>query len=157
MEEANARAASKAENCRAAREEIESLKAQVHASTRFLRCFFGVNHSNVLQLREIAEKATTQQVSNNDCNFNVNATNGCSNQLSGAGNVTSTASAKGKPRDNASTPSQTKAQAHKTEKTMQFEPGVFITILSLPNGVNELKRLRFRSVLFSSIQLVGKI
>ena len=38
----------------------------------------------------------------------------------------------------------TKAQNEKAEWVVQDEPGVYITLSSLPGGSNELRRIRFR-------------
>ena len=38
----------------------------------------------------------------------------------------------------------TKAQNEKAEWVVQDEPGVYITLSSLPGGCNELRRVRFR-------------
>ncbi|XP_021722925.1 uncharacterized protein LOC110690409 [Chenopodium quinoa] len=45
-----------------------------------------------------------------------------------------------------------KAQPEKTEWVVQDEPGVYITLCSLPGGTNELKRLRFSRKRFSEGQ-----
>ncbi|KNA09842.1 hypothetical protein SOVF_149880 [Spinacia oleracea] len=45
-----------------------------------------------------------------------------------------------------------KAQPEKTERVVQDEPGVYITLSSLPGGSNELKRLRFSRKRFSEGQ-----
>lgn len=41
---------------------------------------------------------------------------------------------------------RTKTQTGKGEKVVQDEPGVYLTLYSLPSGGNELKRVRFRYV-----------
>lgn len=38
----------------------------------------------------------------------------------------------------------TKSQSGKVERVLQDEPGVYITLCSLPGGGNELRRVRFR-------------
>lgn len=43
-------------------------------------------------------------------------------------------------------PSGTKVQAAKTERVVRDEPGVYLTLTSLPDGSSELKRVRFRFV-----------
>lgn len=45
-----------------------------------------------------------------------------------------------------------KAQPEKTEWVVQYEPGVYITLGSLPGGSNELKRVRFSRKRFSEGQ-----
>lgn len=41
---------------------------------------------------------------------------------------------------------RTKTQAGKAERVVQDEPGVYLTLFTLPGGGNELKRVRFRYV-----------
>lgn len=40
----------------------------------------------------------------------------------------------------------TKGQTGKAERVLQDEPGVYITLCSLPDGGNELRRVRFRYI-----------
>lgn len=40
-------------------------------------------------------------------------------------------------------------QNEKPERVVQDEPGVYLTLLSLPGGGNELKRVRFRYIVAS--------
>ncbi|MFQ6629235.1 hypothetical protein Gotur_007600, partial [Gossypium turneri] len=46
--------------------------------------------------------------------------------------------------DNISVSHGTKGQTEKSETIIQDEPGVYLTLSPLPNGNNELKRVRFR-------------
>lgn len=43
-------------------------------------------------------------------------------------------------------PNRTNTQTGKGEKVVQDEPGVYLTLSLLPDGGNELKRVRFRYV-----------
>ncbi|KAK9003937.1 hypothetical protein V6N11_001756 [Hibiscus sabdariffa] len=45
--------------------------------------------------------------------------------------------------NNLSTPNGTKEQTKGSETMIQAEPGVYITLLHLPDGSNALKRVRF--------------
>lgn len=47
----------------------------------------------------------------------------------------------------------TSAQSEKTECVVQDEPGVYITLCSLPGGGHELKRVRFRYCYINMHQL----
>lgn len=46
-------------------------------------------------------------------------------------------------------PNVSKAQSGKSEWMVQDEPGVYISLSSLPNGGNELQRVRFRYLCFA--------
>ncbi len=43
------------------------------------------------------------------------------------------------------------------ERVEQDEPGVYITLTSLPGGVKDLKRVRFRYIIFNTVFLLFKI
>ncbi|GFP86184.1 ultraviolet-b receptor uvr8 [Phtheirospermum japonicum] len=122
LKEVTARAADEAEKSKAAKEVIKSLTAQ---------------------LKEMAEKVpdgqghldTNEQMANDP------------NRPSNGSSVTSITSPKSESSDNSNTPqlpNGTKPQLQKTKRIVQDEPGVYITLVTLPNGVNELRRVRFR-------------
>lgn len=46
--------------------------------------------------------------------------------------------------NNSSLPKGSKVQTQTTESVVQYEPGVYVTLSSLPGGGNELRRVRFR-------------
>ncbi|KAL4302392.1 hypothetical protein GQ457_10G029340 [Hibiscus cannabinus] len=50
---------------------------------------------------------------------------------------------------NLSTPRGTEGQTKRSETIIQDEPGVYITVLSSPDGSNVLKRVRFSRKLFT--------
>ncbi|XP_057777163.1 PH, RCC1 and FYVE domains-containing protein 1 isoform X2 [Salvia miltiorrhiza] len=123
LKEVAARAADEAEKSQAAKEVIKSLTAQ---------------------LKEMAVRAPKKQVvcSHLDSEEMSNDTNGPSN----GGVVTIKPSPKSEPSGSSSAPlsNGTEAQVQKSERTIQDEPGVYITLASLQNGINELRRVRFR-------------
>lgn len=45
-----------------------------------------------------------------------------------------------------SLPNGSKVQTGTTESVLQYEPGVYVTLSSLPGGGNELRRVRFRYI-----------
>lgn len=46
--------------------------------------------------------------------------------------------------NNSSLPNGSKVQIKTTDSVIQYEPGVYVTLSSLPGGGNELRRVRFR-------------
>lgn len=50
----------------------------------------------------------------------------------------------------------TKSQSGKAERVLQDEPGVYITLCSLPGGGNELRRVRFRYLPTHTTTLLSK-
>lgn len=126
---------------------IKSLASQVYA----LLLFYGGNfyvfivknknneikNRNFWQIKEMAERVPQKQVEQMKID-----SNGPSN-----GNiVTNKASPKSESGGSSSAPlsNGAEAQVRKSERTIQDENGVYITLASLQNGVNELKRVRFR-------------
>ncbi|KAL1551014.1 PH, RCC1 and FYVE domains-containing protein 1-like [Salvia divinorum] len=123
LKEVAARAADEAEKSQAAKEVIKSLTAQ---------------------LKDMAERGPKKQVvcSHLDSDGQMsNDTNGPSN----GSVVTVKTSPKSEPSGSSSAPlsNGTEAQLQKSERTIQDEPGVYITLAPLQNGVNELRRVRF--------------
>lgn len=96
-----------------------------------------IKNPNVWQIKEMAERVPQKQVEQVK-----NDINGPSN-----GNIASNrAPQKSESSGTSSTPlsNGAEAQVQKSERTIQDETGVYITLASLRNGVNELKRVRFR-------------
>ncbi|KAL6547123.1 hypothetical protein OROMI_022844 [Orobanche minor] len=121
LKEMTVRAADEAEKAKAAKEVIKSLTAQ---------------------LKEMAEKVHEEQVDTNE-----QITND-PNRPSNGSSVTSITSPKSESSDNNSNtpqllPNGTKPKVHKSKWIVQDEPGVYITLVTMPNGVNELRRVRF--------------
>ncbi|KAH6755431.1 Regulator of chromosome condensation family with FYVE zinc finger domain-containing protein [Perilla frutescens var. hirtella] len=132
LKEVTSRAADEAEKSKAAKEVIKSLTAQ---------------------LKEMAERVPEKQVvcSHLDTNDQMgNDTNGPSN----GSLVMSKTSPKSESGGSSTAPlsNGTEAQVQKSERTIQDEPGVYITLLSLQNGANELRRVRFSRKHFTEEQ-----
>ncbi|XP_011075486.1 uncharacterized protein LOC105159953 isoform X1 [Sesamum indicum] len=133
LKEMNARAADEAEKSKAAKEVIKSLTAQ---------------------LKEMAERVPVEQLasSNLDANEQMASEISCPSNRS---SVASAASPTSDFSDNSSTlplSNGTTVQGQKLERVIQDEPGVYITLVSLPNGVNELRRVRFSRKHFTEDQ-----
>ncbi|KAK6133677.1 hypothetical protein DH2020_032587 [Rehmannia glutinosa] len=132
LEEMTAQAADEAEKSKAAKQVIESLTAQ---------------------LKEMAKRMPEEQVA---CNSYTNEQiNNDTNRPSNGSCVTSTTSPNSESNENSTTTplcNGTKGQVQKSERIVQDEPGVYITLISLPNGSNELRRVRFSRKLFTEEQ-----
>ncbi|KAG8366334.1 hypothetical protein BUALT_Bualt17G0069000 [Buddleja alternifolia] len=134
LKEATSQAADEAEKSRAAKEVIKSLTAQ---------------------LKEMTERAPEEQVSGSQLDTNEQMRND-TNRPSNGSSVTSVTSPKSESNENPTAPQLSngtnKAQAQKSERIIQDEPGVYITLISLPTGVNELRRVRFSRKCFTEEQ-----
>ncbi|KAK4429977.1 PH, RCC1 and FYVE domains-containing protein 1 [Sesamum alatum] len=131
LKEMNARAAEEAEKSKAAKEVIKSLTAQ---------------------LKEMAERVPVEQLASSNLDANVQ-TESETHHPSNGSSVASAASLTSDSSDNSTTlPNGTKAQGQKLERIIQDEPGVYVTLVSLPNGVNELRRVRFSRKRFTEDQ-----
>lgn len=113
------------------------------------RCYKEPNEiedPNCWQLKEMAERVPEEEVACSYLDTNGQMSND-TNRPSNGSSVTSITSPKSDSSDNSTTPplsNGTKAQVQKSERVIQDEPGVYITLVSLSNGVNELRRVRFR-------------
>ncbi|CAA0834688.1 Regulator of chromosome condensation (RCC1) family with FYVE zinc finger domain [Striga hermonthica] len=124
LKDMTARAADEAEKAKAAKEVIKSLTGQ---------------------LKEMSEKAPDDQVACSHLEA-VEQMISEPNYPSQGSSVTSVTSPKCESSDAANEPPNEngiKAQAQKTKRIVQDEPGVYITLVTLPNGANELRRVRF--------------
>ncbi|KAK6159979.1 hypothetical protein DH2020_003360 [Rehmannia glutinosa] len=133
LKEMTARAADEAEKSKAAKEVIKSL---------------------TIQLKEMAEKVPEDQVACSHLDANEQMMND-SNRPSNGSSVTSITSPKSESSDNSNTPplpNGTKGPPQKCKRIIQDEPGVYITLVTLPNGVNELRRVRFSRKRFTEDQ-----
>ncbi|PIN24088.1 putative protein, contains RCC1 domain [Handroanthus impetiginosus] len=123
LREVTARAADEAEKNYAAKEVIKSLTAQ---------------------LKEMAERSPEEPV---PCNSGMNGQiNNDTNRTSNGSCLTTITSPKNESGDSSMTPplcNGAKSQVQKSERIIQDEPGVYITLIPLPNRVNELRRVRF--------------
>lgn len=96
-----------------------------------------IKNPKLWQIKEMAERAPQKQAEQIK-----NDTNGPSN-----GTTTSKrAPQRSESSGTSSTPlsNGAEAQVQKSERTIQDETGVYITFAPLRNGINELKRVRFR-------------
>ncbi|KAK6159982.1 hypothetical protein DH2020_003363 [Rehmannia glutinosa] len=133
LKEMTARAADEAEKSKAAKEVIKSL---------------------TIQLKEMAEKVPEDQVACSHLDANEQVMNDF-NRPSNGSSVTSITSPKSESSDNSNTPplpNGTKGPLQKSKRIIQDEPGVYITLVTLPNGVNELRRVRFSRKRFTEDQ-----
>ncbi|XP_051146178.1 PH, RCC1 and FYVE domains-containing protein 1-like [Andrographis paniculata] len=129
LKAATSQAAEEAEKNKAAKEVIKSLGTQ---------------------LKEMAERMPYEQLTSSD--MDVNERMITNSYPSNRYNATGTSSPNSVSSDSSTTSSLsngTRAQAHKSEQTLQDEPGVYVTIVTLSNGVNELQRIRFSKKLFT--------
>lgn len=95
----------------------------------------------------MAERVPERHVSSNKFDSNSEMSNFTS-RPSNESNVASLSSPPKNESNDNSTHSRlfngTKAQNEKAEWVVQDEPGVYVTLSSLPGGGNELRRVRFR-------------
>ncbi|KAL3824139.1 hypothetical protein ACJIZ3_020168 [Penstemon smallii] len=122
LKEVSARAADEAEKNKAAKEVIKSLTAQLKERAG--------------RVRPEEQEDTTNGQMNNDTN----------SRPSNGSSVTSITSPKSESSDSSNTTplssnGTTKGKIEKSERTIQDETGVYITLISLPDGVNELSRV----------------
>ncbi|KAA8529441.1 hypothetical protein F0562_033760 [Nyssa sinensis] len=134
LKEATELAADEAEKCRAAKEVIKSLTAQ---------------------LKEKAERVPEEQVASSKLDSTAGHMLNNPNPPFDESNVTSQISPKSES-SNSSTNSflcnGTKSPTEKTERVLHYEPGVYITLSSLPGGGHELRRVRFSRKHFNEKQ-----
>lgn len=139
LKEITAIAADEGEKCKSAKEVIKSLTAQ---------------------LKEIAGK--TQEVPLANCRSNSiaghtnNTLNMISNNESQTTSLTPRESESNGNSDNTVVSNKTKAteskESKKSERVVQDEPGVYVTLSPLPGGHNELRRVRFSRKRFTEEQ-----
>ncbi|CAL5338454.1 unnamed protein product [Camellia sinensis] len=134
LKEATESAANEAEKCKAAKEVIKSLTAQ---------------------LKEMAERVPEGHIAGKKLNPIVRRALGDPIPTSKEGNMMSIISPRSESNINSSNPflfNGTKTLNEKSEWVVQDEPGVYITLSSLPGGRNELKRVRFSRKCFNEEQ-----
>ncbi|KAK9935169.1 hypothetical protein M0R45_022281 [Rubus argutus] len=123
LNDVSAVAADEAEKCKSAKEVIKSLTAQ---------------------LKEMAERMPEGHVASYNAGSIAHAINFV-NQLSKDSpqtNISAQMESNGNSMDRILA-NGTKTQSGKAERVLQDEPGVYITLCSLPGGGNELRRVRF--------------
>ncbi|XP_058195899.1 PH, RCC1 and FYVE domains-containing protein 1-like isoform X1 [Rhododendron vialii] len=133
LKDATELAADEAEKCNAAKEVIKSLTGQ---------------------LKEMAEKVPEAHISSKKSVSVARNALGYSSSNSN-GNMMSVISPKSESNINSSDTflsNGTKSQNEKAEWVVQDEPGVYITLSSLPGGHNELRRVRFSRKRFTEEQ-----
>ncbi|KAH0756250.1 hypothetical protein KY290_026520 [Solanum tuberosum] len=125
--DATAKAAVEAEKRRAAKHIIKSLTAQ---------------------LKEVTERLPEEQISTSNLDFNVEQTLFNRTCPSNGKCVTTTTLTECSDCSN-TVVSAKKSRGQKPERMLQVEPGVYLYLISLPDGGNELKRVRFSRKCFS--------
>ncbi|KAL3336961.1 hypothetical protein AABB24_029572, partial [Solanum stoloniferum] len=125
--DATAKAAVEAEKRRAAKHVIKSLTAQ---------------------LKEVTERLPEEQISTSNLDFNVEQTSFNRTCPSNGKCVTTTTLTECSGSSN-TVVSAKKSRGQKPERMLQVEPGVYLYLISLPDGGNELKRVRFSRKCFS--------
>ncbi|KAJ8569927.1 hypothetical protein K7X08_006504 [Anisodus acutangulus] len=120
LKDATARAAVEAEKRRAAKHVIKSLTAQ---------------------LKEVTERLPEEHICTSNLDFNVS-------RPSNGSCVTTATLTECSTSSNTPVPAK-KSRVQKPECMLQVEPGVYLYLISLPDGDNELKRVRFSRKCFS--------
>lgn len=124
LKEVTAVAVGEAEKCKSAKEVIKSLTAQLKETAERLP-------------EEIMTRFKTVSIAGNTSNI----LNQLSNESYTANKTTSDTQSTG--NTNRTLPNGTKSPSGKAEWVVHDEPGVYITLCSLPDGGTELKRVRF--------------
>ncbi|PHU02670.1 hypothetical protein BC332_27921 [Capsicum chinense] len=127
LKDATAKAAIEAEKRRAAKHVIKSLTAQ---------------------LKEITERLPEEQISTGNLDVNVERTSFDRTRPPNGNRVTTTTLTECSGSSNSAV-STKKSRGQKPERMLQVEPGVYLYLTSLPDGGNELKRVRFSRKCFS--------
>ncbi|XP_057542025.1 PH, RCC1 and FYVE domains-containing protein 1-like isoform X2 [Amaranthus tricolor] len=136
-----------------ARKQLKEAKVITMNEAEKSRAAKEVIKSLTLQLKDMTEKL---QGGNNATSKVDNYAQSCESfrKISDENNPTSILSSNSESNNNmdALLTHGAKAQPVKTECVVQDEPGVYITLCSLPGGINELKRVRFSRKRFSETQ-----
>ncbi|XP_073270034.1 PH, RCC1 and FYVE domains-containing protein 1-like isoform X1 [Primulina huaijiensis] len=102
--------------------------------------------SLTIQLKKMAGRLPAEQIACSNLDKNIGKPMSETNRPSIGSSVTSITSPKSESSDGSMSPplsNGTKAEVQKPEWIIHDEPGVYITLVSLPNGFNELRRVRF--------------
>lgn len=100
-------------------------------------------------MKEVAERLPEGLIVSSSTDLNAGHTNQFSNHLASETTMTTITASERESNSNSmnpNSPNGSKAQTGKAEWVVQDEPGVYVTLSSLPGGGNELKRVRFRYV-----------
>ncbi|KAI9111424.1 hypothetical protein K1719_017114 [Acacia pycnantha] len=125
LKEVTAVAAEEAEKCKSAKEVIKSLTAQ---------------------LKEMVQRVPEGGIASSSANFSAEITSNVLNQSSNETQIANSITPETESNSHAENRillSIPEAQRGKSEWMVQDEPGVYISLSSLPSGGNELKRVRF--------------
>lgn len=143
-----AMAADEAEENRSAKEVIRSLTTQVRSS--YFLCFLILNFrimlTMVLQLKEMSGRLPHKDDTSTNLRHTEKETTSES-QTSSQTHIRSMVPHDSQSENNLTSKSLVnghRRQNEKAERVVQDEPGVYLTLSSLPGGGNELKRVRFR-------------
>ncbi|CBI31980.3 unnamed protein product, partial [Vitis vinifera] len=134
LKEVTAVAEGEAEKCKAAKEVIKSLTAQ---------------------LKEMAERVPEEHISISKSGSSARQTPNIVDMFSNENHSTSLTSPESESNGSSVNPilsSGTKAQTEKSDWVVQDEPGVYLTLSSLAGGGNELRRVRFSRKRFTEEQ-----
>ncbi|XP_033140913.1 PH, RCC1 and FYVE domains-containing protein 1 isoform X1 [Brassica rapa] len=151
-----AMAADEAEENRSAKEVIRSLTTQVHLS--YFLCFLyrcRIMLTMVLQLKEMSGRVPQKDdTSTNLRHTEKETTLESQTQTSSQTHIRSMVPHDSQSENNLSKSFVNGHRRHneKAERVVQDEPGVYLTLLSLPGGGNELKRVRFSRKQFTEEQ-----
>ncbi|XP_009598715.1 PH, RCC1 and FYVE domains-containing protein 1-like [Nicotiana tomentosiformis] len=129
LKDVTAKAAIEEEKRKAAKQVIKSLTAQ---------------------LKEITERLPEEQISTGNLDFNAEQTS-CDRSRPSNGSCISTAAIT-ECSGSSNTPVSAKgikSRKQKAERMIQVEPGIYLYLFSLPDGGNELKRVRFSRKIFT--------
>ncbi|KAL2546770.1 Regulator of chromosome condensation (RCC1) family with FYVE zinc finger domain [Forsythia ovata] len=132
LKEVTAQAADEAEKSKAAKEVIKSL-------TR--------------QLKEMAERVPKEHNACSNLDFNTEQMLNDTDRPSNGSSTTSITSPKTESSDSSTPqPLSNGTKVQKSERIIQDEPGVYLTLISMLNGMNELRRVRFSRKRFTEDQ-----
>lgn len=100
-------------------------------------------------MKEITERLPEEQISTGNLDFNAEQTS-CDRSRPSNGSCVTTAAVTD-CSGSSNTPVSAKgikSRKQKAERMIQVEPGIYLYLFSLPDGGNELKRVRFRYLSF---------
>ncbi|RDX80915.1 PH, RCC1 and FYVE domains-containing protein 1, partial [Mucuna pruriens] len=162
LKEAIAIASEETAKCKAAKEVIKSLTAQLKDMAERLPVGASRNVRSPPSLASCGSNPVSNDLTNASFDrLNIQATSpesdstGSNNQLLSNGSSTNTNRSAGHikhSQSDATSRNGSKTKDNETEWVEQDEPGVYITLTSLPGGVIDLKRVRFSRKRFSEKQ-----
>lgn len=111
----------------------------------------------MLQLKEMMQRLPEGHDADLSTDSYVETTNRIVDQSIDESHMTNMITPKTESRGNAEKvvlPNGATTQSGKAEWVVQDEPGVYVSLSSLPDGGNELKRVRFRYLSFPTLSFV---